>query len=148
LADDRGGKIGWAWGPCFVDLDNDGFLDASGGFIMKDVKNWSRMNDLSLAGYQHKYLFYNNHKGEFIDIASRTDLGTDLHDSRGIVAIDYMNTGSPSLIIANQNGEAQFYQNKQKNKKSWIGFKFKGKKVILMVRDLPLRLQVNILPRK
>lgn len=143
-------KCGWAWGARFVDFDNDGYLDlivvngyisknpnktywymtavldASGSFILKDSVNWPKMDDSSIAGYQRSCLFYNNHKGEFIDVASKTDLKNDLLDGRGVVPIDIMNNGSPGLVVANQNGEAKLYLNQQKNNNKWIGFTFKG----------------------
>jgi hypothetical protein len=42
------------------------------------------------------------------------------------VAIDFLNNGSPSLVIANQKGETKFYRNEQKNQNRWIGLKFTG----------------------
>lgn len=152
-AEERGvQECGWNWGARFVDFDNDSFLDlivvngyisknksknywytttvldASGSFIMKDSLNWPKMTDASLAGYQRSCLFYNTHDGSFIDIAGRTDLKDNLLDGRGVVPIDFMNNGSPGLIIANQNGEARFYKTIQKNSNKWIGFKFTGTK--------------------
>lgn len=152
IADERGVQdCGWAWGGKFVDFDNDSFLDlivvngfisnntkktywyttsvldSSSSFIMKDSKNWPKMNDSSLAGYQEKCLFY-NYKGEFLDVAHRTDLKQNKLDGRGVVPFDLLNNGSPGIAIVNQNSTPKIYLNNQKNKNSWIGFKFKGTK--------------------
>lgn len=152
-ARDRGGqKCGWAWGAKFIDFDNDGFLDlivmngfisnnpqknywypsavidASAKFIAEDSRHFLKIGDRSWAGYQRSCLFYNNHKGRFLNVISKTGMNDDLLDGRGVAAIDFLNNGSSSLIIANQNAEARFYLNQQKNNNKWIGFKFKGTK--------------------
>lgn len=171
IADERGvQECSWAWGAKFVDFDNDSFLDlivvngfisnssqknywyttsvldSSSSFIMKDSKNWPKMNDSSLAGYQSKCLFY-NYKGNFLDIAHRTDLVQNKLDGRGVISFDILNNGSPGIAIVNQKDIAKIYINNQKNKNFWIGFKFKGtksnidgwgSKVIIYLKDKTL----------
>lgn len=153
LASTRGVQdCGWAWGAKFIDFDNSSYLDlivmngfisanpkksywyslsvldSAGAFLIRDSKNWPGMKDSSLSGFQKSCLFLNDKKGKFVDVADKTPLLNQLQDKRGVATIDFKNTGSPSLIIANQNGKAVFLETIQKNKNQWIGFKFRGTK--------------------
>jgi hypothetical protein len=145
-------NCGWAWGAKFIDFDNSTFLDlivnnsmisanpkksywysisvldALSAALVSDSKNWPAMNDTSLGGYQKSCLYLNDRKGNFVDVASKTPLNAEQFDRRGIATIDFKNNGSPSLVIANQKGRSLFFENTQKNKNQWIGFKFKGTK--------------------
>lgn len=152
-AGERGvADCGWAWGGRFVDFDNDGslelfvtngfvsaskkksywytmsVLDAAGPTILEDSLNWPPIKEASIDGYQRSCLFIKGQDGRFTDIASETALADELLDGRGFVAIDFMNTGSPSLAIVNHKAETVFYMNEQKNKNSWLGFRFKGQR--------------------
>lgn len=141
---------GWAWSGRFIDFDNNGaldlfvgngfisnsrkknywytisVLDAAGPSTLEDAANWPPINDASIDGYQRSCLFQNTGDGKFVDVAANTDLSSESLDGRGTVAIDYMNNGSPSLVVTNINGETVFYANEQQNKNAWLGLKFRG----------------------
>ncbi|MBK7891835.1 MAG: ASPIC/UnbV domain-containing protein [Bdellovibrionales bacterium] len=64
----------------------------------------------------------------FENIALDMDLDRELFDGRGLASIDYLNSGSPSLVVSNQKAAAKFYRNEQLNRNAWIGFSFVGRK--------------------
>lgn len=150
---DRGvNQCGWSWAAKFIDFDNSGThsllvgngfisaskntdywyqmntLDSSDRSVLEDVRNWPPMQKHSLSGYQ-KPCFYtrlSQNSKVFTDIVDSTPLGKDVSDKRGIAVIDYLNNGSPSLVIANQKQPSAFYKNEQLNTNQWIGFKLIG----------------------
>jgi hypothetical protein len=141
-------RCGWAWGSKFVDLGNRGHLDLaiSNGFISgnphrtywyeddvlqatgeiaRDARNWPPMGDASLAGFQSKCVF--SWDGQrLVDVSASTEMGQDRSDGRGLAAIDFMNTGLPSLVEANVGQPARFFQNVAKHANHWIGFDLTG----------------------
>jgi len=143
-------RCGWAWGPKFGDLDNDGrqdlvvvngyisadkgkdYWDAMGAFIgehapMQDARSWPPMRDATMDGYQQSCVFMNTGKG-FVNAAAGTGLKGDLSDGRGLALIDFRNDGSLSLVINNLGQDASFYSNTQANGNHWLGFSLEGRR--------------------
>ncbi len=142
-------ECGHAWGGKFHDIDLDGDEDLliTNGFVsrnpkkdylfplallgltnrefMKEAKNWPKMNDASLYGYQKNCLFLR--EGEKFGVPKAPNAFTeDLLDGRAIVTLDVLNNGSPWVIVANQIQPVKVYQVEQKSNNNWIGFHLQG----------------------
>jgi enediyne biosynthesis protein E4 len=141
---------GWSWGAKWVDLDNDshlelvvtngmfsqsrektwwykmGVIEASDAHLREDATLWAPIKGESLSGYEKKCLYVGVGDGKFQNVARQTPLGSDETDGRGIAAIDYMNTGTMSLVEASVGKPPHFYKNQQLNKNHWIGFELVG----------------------
>jgi len=141
-------RCGWAWGAKFLDLDNDtrqdlvvlnGYISGAPGKDywqkmwkmgpmgrwMEDSRNWPAIGDASMAGFQQSCVFLND-GDSFKNAVAATGLKDDLLDGRSAAAIDYLNDGSLSLLIANQDGPARLYRNRQLRRHRWIGFELAG----------------------
>ncbi|PEM43191.1 CRTAC1 family protein [Bacillus toyonensis] len=141
-------QAGWAWGGRFLDVNNsgemslmvtNGFISASKseeywfemgtlattpGYVIEDAKNWPKIGEKSMSGYEKKQLFLNEGK-KFKDVAQDVGITFD-EDGRGISAVDLTNKGSLDLVFANQGGKARVYENNIKNKNNWIKLDLTG----------------------
>ncbi|HBL16640.1 MAG: hypothetical protein A2X36_16720 [Elusimicrobia bacterium GWA2_69_24] len=150
VADRLGVKdCGWAWGPKFVDLDNDslqdlvvtnGYVSANRGkdywdllsvFVreegrdMEDSRVWPAMADASMDGYQQKCVFWN--RGDrFENVVAGTGMKLDFSDGRGLAVIDYLNDGGSSLIASSVGQPARLYRDEPARGNGWIGFRLRG----------------------
>jgi len=140
---------GWSFGAQFADLNNDGFLDLylvngyvsasrtdsywydyskiAGGnqLVISDAKNWPRMGDRSLGGYQQKKVWMSDGAGRFLDVAPMVGV-TDRYDGRSIAVADLSNRGVLDVIVANQRGPLLLYRNEVAAGREWIGFDLEG----------------------
>jgi enediyne biosynthesis protein E4 len=148
---DRGvNRCGWAWGGKWIDLNNDGHLDlvVGNGYIsnnpkkdfwfpflsttvaspllLYDTKNWPPLRDSSWSGFQQACVFLNDGTGHFRNVVNATGMANELSDERGLAAIDYLNSGTQSLAISNQQQPIRFYKIESKTGAQWIGFKLVG----------------------
>jgi enediyne biosynthesis protein E4 len=139
---------GWSWGAQFGDLNNDGWLDLflTNGYIsndkardywydyskvaignktiIADAKNWPRIGDRSLGGYQQKCVWLNK-QDRFIDIAQAIGV-SDLHDGRAVALVDLWNRGVLDVVVANQKGPLLVYKNTVVPENQWIQFELEG----------------------
>lgn len=143
-------ECGHAWGSKFQDIDLDGDEDllVTNGFAsrnpnknylfslallglthrghMKYAKNWPKMNDASLYGYEKNCIFVRN--GDSYGVpALPNDFTEDLLDGRGIVTLDLRNDGNPALIVANQIQPAKVFKVSQNSPKNWLGLRLQGR---------------------
>ncbi|PFM99778.1 hypothetical protein COK38_22360 [Bacillus cereus] len=142
-------QAGWAWGARFLDVNNsgemslmvtNGFISASKseeywfemgtlattpGYVIEDAKNWPKIGEKSMSGYEKKLLFLNDGE-KFKDVAQDVGITFD-EDGRGISAVDLTNKGSLDLVFANQGGKARVYKNNIKNENNWIKLDLTGK---------------------
>ena len=140
---------GWSWGAQFGDLNNDGTLDIylTNGYvsgeqrtsywydfsqiavghsrIIADAANWPPMKGRTLSGYQAKRLWINDGRGRFTDVAQAVG-AIDRFDGRAVALADLFNSGSLSVIVANQGGPLLIYANTVEPGRHWIGFNLKG----------------------
>ncbi len=140
---------GHAWGGKFHDLDLDGDEDllVTNGFVSKNPKkdylfplallgmtnrdymrharNWPKMNDASLYGYQKNCIFLRDQENFGVP-ASANDFTEDLLDGRAIVTLDVLKNGSPSILVANQVQPLRVFQVANNSGNNWIGFHLRG----------------------
>jgi hypothetical protein len=141
---------GWSWGAQFGDLNNDGRQDLylTNGFIsadpksnywveygliaggntviIGDAKNWPKIGNRSLSGYQKKKLWLNR-GGRFIEIAAAAGV-KDVHDGRAVALADLGNRGVLDVLVANQNGPLLLYKNTVAPGRDWVQFELEGTK--------------------
>jgi enediyne biosynthesis protein E4 len=142
-------RCGWAWGGKFADLDNDGLQDlvvANGmvsaapgkdywyrqGVIMQaepsrrlDARNWPRMGDYSLSGYQRDCVFWN--RGErFEEVGAAAGL-TELRDGRGVALIDLEGGGALSFIVSNLAQPLSLHRVRPPAGHAWLGLSLRGR---------------------
>ncbi len=151
LSRNRGvAECGHAWGSKFQDIDLDGDEDllVTNGFAsrnpnknylfplallglthrgyMKYAKNWPKMNDASLYGYEKNCIFVRD--GDSYGVPALPNGFTeDLLDGRGIVTLDLKNDGNPSVIVANQIQPAKIFKVSQNSPKNWLGLRLQGR---------------------
>lgn len=146
------GDGGWSFGAQFADLNNDGFQDlylvngyvsgdptkepywfryskVGGGnaAFVRDVKNWSPMEGMSLAGYEPKRVWLNDGAGRFTEIAQAVG-ASDRYDGRAVATADIDGDGSLDILVANQNGPFLLYKNRAKPENKWLGISLEGVK--------------------
>lgn len=141
-------QAGWSWGARFFDVDNsgrmslavtNGFISASKkdeywfemgtlattpGYIVEDTKNWPKIGDKSMSGYEGKHLFLND-GNKFTNVAQEVGI-TFVEDGRGVAVVDLFNRGMMDLVYANQGSPAKVYQNNIENGHNWIKLHLEG----------------------
>jgi len=115
-----------AFGTKFTDLNLDGWLDlyVANGHV---IDNINLFND-SYYHSQHNQIYLNQGNGMFIDHTK--ELAGDVLNkkvSRGAAFGDIDNDGDIDCVIANNNGAASLYINKNIQNNNWIGFLLEGK---------------------
>lgn len=150
VARERGvAECGHAWGSKFFDLDFDGDEEqlVINGFVsknpkkdylfplallgqthrgyMKFAKNWPKMNDASLYGYQKNCIFVREGNSYGVP-AEENDFTNDVLDGRAIVTLDLLNNGRPAIIVANQIQPAKIFQVEPDSGNHWLGLKLQG----------------------
>ncbi|MAV24935.1 MAG: hypothetical protein CMQ05_02300 [Gammaproteobacteria bacterium] len=95
---------GWAWGTCFADFDNDGWLD------IFHVNGWREESTEPINNYvsDQVRLFRATRDAQFIEGA--TDAGlTDTGQGRGIACFDADNDGDIDILITNSDDDQLVY---------------------------------------
>lgn len=96
--------------------------------IHKYATKWGDLRGYCIYGQEQNRLYLNrgvSRKPQFVDIASSVGM-TDLTNSRGAVAADFMNRGRRDLLFTHQFSQPTLYKNVFKGNEleenSWIGF--------------------------
>jgi len=104
----RGRKVGA--GACFLDYDNDGYLDLYAANYVKFSED--RQVVVTIAG-QRVYsspkdyepeahnLFHNNGDGTFADVSAKSGIASHPGTGMGMISADYDNDGYPDIFVAN-----------------------------------------------
>ena len=115
-----------AFGTKIVDLDLDGWLDlyVANGHVIDNINLFN--NNYNHSQYNQIYL--NQGNGKFIDYTENM-AGDALKQkvSRGAAFGDIDNDGDIDYVVANNNGDAGLFINKNIQNKNWVGFLLEGK---------------------
>ena len=116
------GGGGWSSSACFVDYDNDGWLD----LIVTRYMQWDFAQNIwcgprepGYRGYCHPAMFkkathlvyHNNGDGTFTDVSQECGIGNVPGYGLGIAFNDYDRDGWPDILIANDNIPEQLFHN-------------------------------------
>ena len=108
VTDDAGvANGGWAWGACFADFDNDGWLD------IFHVNGWREESAEPVNNYvsDQVRLFQSKSDGRFDEVATESGL-TDKGQGRGVACFDADNDGDIDILITNSDDDhLVFYRN-------------------------------------
>lgn len=107
---------GWGWAATLADFSNDGTLD-----LVHATRHYEFTNRADLSESEHEeihetYPFYRHPAvweglgDEFVEV-SAPEVGFDVIDSRGLVAVDYNHNGQLDIGIANNAGSFSLYEN-------------------------------------
>ena len=110
----------WGWGACFMDFNNDGYLDIFhvNGFGLEPFEAPEFFNDRSR-------LFVSNGDGTFSEVAIELEL-IDTGEGRGIVCFDYDKDGDIDIFIANNGQSPSLFRNDGGNNNNFINIKLGG----------------------
>lgn len=122
-----GVRIGhWAWGSCFADFNNDGYLD------IFHVNGFGRpaLNYEGESNREPSVLYMSNGKNWFgqVTFTERAkELGIDdtMH-GRGVACFDYDRDGDIDIYIGNNNQTPKLYRNNSPKGKNFLTIKLKG----------------------
>lgn len=108
------------WGSTAADFNNDGFLDlyVANGLIRPDL------DSPFIAQAQENSLFINS-QGRRFELGPPTANTEYPSSSRGVISVDLDNDGFLEVIVSNNNGVLQIYENK-KRINNWIALDFSG----------------------
>jgi hypothetical protein len=116
------GKPAWSVGACWIDYDNDGFLD----LFISNYCDWEPGTDPICGGvaegtraYCHpdRYraetmqLYHNNGDGTFTEITHKRELPDVLGKGMGLSIADFAGDGRPGIFIANDNARNLLLRN-------------------------------------
>jgi enediyne biosynthesis protein E4 len=113
------------WGTAFVDLDNDGWQEI---FMVNGhvYPNIDQLKNGSSRYRQAKYLYYNLHDGNFVDVSDLCGPGLAIKTSaRGLAYGDLDNDGSLELVVNNLDSGPNLFRNSEKGG-NWISFRLVG----------------------
>lgn len=114
----------WAWGACFADFNNDGWLDI---FHTNGMFNGQSKEESIFGAFYNdpSRLFINNKNGRFIEKSAEYGIGHTGH-GRGISCFDYDNDGDIDILIANNGDHPSLYRNNSFDKNNFITVQLAG----------------------
>lgn len=104
------------WGAISGDFNNDGFID----IYMANGKMTPDRDSAYVTQAQKNHLFLNNGSGQFLQYQWDQYLNPAL-SSRGVISADLNNDGRLEIIVSNNNGAIQLFENVVNQNQNWIG---------------------------
>lgn len=116
------GKPTWSVGACWIDYDNDGWLD----LFISNYCNWEPGTDPicgGMADQPHAYchpdaygaefmqLYHNNGNGTFTEVTLKQGLPDLLGKGMGLAMADFAGDGHPGIFVANDNARNLLLRN-------------------------------------
>lgn len=101
------GAGSFAWGSCFEDFDNDGYLD------LFQVNGWNNLVGGTDAGSyrsDRSRLFLNQQDGTFLESSEEVGLD-DEGDGRAVACFDYDRDGDIDIVVSNADGSLSLFGN-------------------------------------
>jgi enediyne biosynthesis protein E4 len=115
------------WGCGFIDIDNDGWVDALviNGHVYPEVEKLK-----TEAAYQQRKLLYRNlHNGKFEDISMKAGAGISANAAgRGCAFGDFDNDGDVDVVVNVVNGMPELLRCDAQTRNNWIKVKTVGVK--------------------
>lgn len=105
-----------SWATLSADFNNDSFLDLfiANGMSTPDI-------DVPFVSQgQQNTIFLNNNIGGFKLQSSAFEKHFP-NSSRGAITVDLNNDGTMEIVVSNNNGDLQIFENKIKNDNNWLG---------------------------
>lgn len=91
----------WGWGTIIVDFNHDGWLDIA------ETNGWSVDKRFAV---QPNRLWLNQHDGTYKEVAETVGFAQPI-EGRGLIHLDADNDGDQDIVITNNNGMLNYYQN-------------------------------------
>ena len=116
------------WGAAWLDVDNDGWLDALAvnGLVAQDLDALSSDNPFPFQ--QRNQLLRNLGDSRFEDVTDRAGEVFDLREvSRGAAFGDIDNDGDTDVVVANDAGPVRLLVNGIGNRNPWLGLRLVGR---------------------
>lgn len=116
-----------AFGVCFADYDNDGWLDlvVANGHVEDDIQKVQKQ----VTYQQRPLVFHNEGGGRFREVGE--SLGEALKRqivARGLAYADYDLDGDLDLLITTNGGSAYLLRNDGGNKNNWLRINLQGER--------------------
>jgi len=117
----RGNRVGA--GACFLDYDNDGFLDllaanyvkfSEGKHAIRTISGYPVYSDPTSDPPETHNLFHNQGDGTFTDVSKRSGILDKPSYGMGVIAADYDNDGYPDIFVANDASPNSLFHNDRK----------------------------------
>jgi hypothetical protein len=136
-----------SWATLSADFNNDSFLDLfiANGMSTPDI-------DVPFVSQgQQNTIFLNNKTGGF-QLQSSAFEKHFPNSSRGAITVDLNNDGTMEIVVSNNNGDLQVFENKIKNDNNWLGINLfsnnknediYGTKIELINKELTLQKKIQ-----